>query len=220
MYFSRVSVRPDAKQAVASFLAARAATSHNLVWTLFGDRTDRERDFLYREADDFTYMVLSAREPVDSKGWFEVQRKLFAPQFRTGQRLSAMLRTNATVSAFQRGTRGKREDLLGRAIREARQRMGALTPERRAEVIEQAGYGWFARKGTESGFSVERDDFAVANNGFVRLPHKGHQQTFGVMDIEARITVTDPVLLSTSLGRGFGASKGFGCGLLMVRPLH
>ena len=42
--------------------------AHQALWDLFSDRSDRERDFLFREIDSVTYLTVSAREPVDRQG--------------------------------------------------------------------------------------------------------------------------------------------------------
>ena len=71
LFLSRISLRADPSVATLApilFDAAgrhRSEASRRLVWTLFADREDRTRDFLWREDDARRFYVLSSRPPED-----------------------------------------------------------------------------------------------------------------------------------------------------------
>jgi hypothetical protein len=81
LFLSRVSLRADPHVATLApilFDAAgrhRSEASRRLVWTLFADREDRRRDFLWREDDAGRFYVLSSRPPDDRHQIFNVETK-------------------------------------------------------------------------------------------------------------------------------------------------
>ena len=154
MFFSRVALRQDTSlNALRAMLVpanadARVAASHKLLWTLFGDHEGRDSDFLWRETGEGAFLVLSRRLPTDAHGMFEIAHKPFNPAFRAGEKLHVLLRANATISTKEgRAKKGRREDIVARALREFRAQHGAVTSEQRQQVVGMAAYGWFSRKG-------------------------------------------------------------------------
>src|SRR5665213_1102714 len=104
-YLSRISLRNDVPAAALRELLLpigedqRVASAHRLIWTLFADSPDRARDFLWREGRPGEFYVLSERKPDDRHGLFRVEPpQVFAPSLATGDRLSFVLRVNATIS--------------------------------------------------------------------------------------------------------------------------
>jgi CRISPR system Cascade subunit CasE len=93
LFLSRVSLRADPSVATLApilFDAAgrhRSEASRRLVWTLFADREDRRRDFLWREDDARRFYVLSTRPPEDRHQIFNVETKPFEPTLTPGDRL-------------------------------------------------------------------------------------------------------------------------------------
>jgi CRISPR system Cascade subunit CasE len=230
LYFTRARVRRQVPAAALRELllptddGRRAGAGHRLVWTLFADRPDRERDFLWREADAGQFYVLSRRAPIDQHALFELDPpKQFAPVLSVGDRLMFSLRANATVAkGGGPGVRGKPCDVVMDAIREVAP--GARATER-AKQVQLAGQRWLRAQGTRSGFSLELGEtqggsapsVQVTSYRTLRVDHAGPTARIGVLDFEGTLTVTEPELFLEALSRGFGRAKAFGCGLMMIR---
>lgn len=239
MYFSRVAVRrPLDDRAVAMLVdgmgRGSALASHHLIWTLFSDAPDRERDFLWREGPGGVFYVLSRRTPVDRLGVFDMEEpKAFTPSLAVGDRLHFALRVNATISRRDSGSkeRGRIHDIVCDALRRADSAQGEKALARR-NLLHPVARAWVSARGVKRGFSLvepmsdsaegwefeERDSFRVL--GYHRaLIDRGDQAPMrvGVMDLEGELVVRDPVAFLAALQHGFGRAKAFGCGLMLVR---
>ncbi|MEJ7812328.1 MAG: type I-E CRISPR-associated protein Cas6/Cse3/CasE [Gemmatimonadaceae bacterium] len=250
LYLARARLRRDAPAAALRPLlapsdeSARVSASHRLVWTLFADVPDRERDFLWREAEPGLFYFLSQRPPTDRHGLFELDEpKLFAPMLAPGDRLAFALRANATVARGSGpGRRGKPSDVVMDALHAVARGERAAARQR---VIEPAGLAWLAAQGTRAGFSIavrapdtgaHEDDAGEAAgevelgragqgvNGVrvlsyrtLRLDRAGTSGTLGVLDFEGALEVRDPGTFVAAITRGFGRAKAFGCGLMLIR---
>ena len=222
LYFTRAELRRDVPAAalrkllVPDGVALRAVTSHHLVWTLFADAPDRERDFLWREHAPGVFYLLSSRRPADAHGLFDLQPpKLFDPVLMPGDRLSFDVRVNATVSrGGAPGVRGKRCDIVMDAIHGAN---GQTRADARRDAVGGVAAAWIERQGKEAGFDVAQ--IAVQGYSVLQMPRGRGQAAakFGVLDLNGVIAVRDPTAFLTSLRRGLGRGKAFGCGLMLVR---
>lgn len=209
----------------------RAGAGHRLIWTLFADAPDRERDFLWRETDAGTFYILSQREPEDAHRLFDLApSKSFAPALAAGDRLAFSLRANATVAKKQEGrARGKPVDVVMAAIRSLPngERAGA-----RGAAVEREGRRWIEAQGARCGFSLAPADDDLGDGGLpdaprralrvtgyqtVRVEHRGPDARLGVLDFDGVLEVRDPGLFVASVARGFGRARAFGCGLMLVR---
>lgn len=193
---------------------ARIAAAHHLVWALFADTPDRQRDFLWRQEGPGRFMALSARPPLSLSDLFEVECKPFEPALARGDRLQFSLRANPVVSRGAPGQRGKRHDVVMNALH-------ALSKEKRAEArlqaVADAGMAWLARQGAAHGFTPA-DGVAVDGYETVRIPReKAEPARFGQVDFTGRLTVTDPAAFLPALAAGFGRARAFGCGLMLIR---
>ena len=245
MYLSRVRLRRDVPAAALRAVLApdgaaeRAATTHRLVWTLFADSPERERDFLWREADPGSFYCLSSRPPEDRHGLFEVETpKPFAPVLGPGDRLGFALRVNATVSRGgrpktdgQAGVRGKPCDIVMDALHRA---SDVSRPEARQRLLVPVAHDWLARQGEKHGFCLpplppprteddpdDVDDGPFHVKGYRVLTidrgRKVRPLRAGVLDLEGVLEVGDPAAFVEALRHGFGRAKAFGCGLMLVR---
>lgn len=245
MYLSRVRLRRDVPAAALRAILApegrseRAATTHRMVWTLFADSPDRERDFLWREADPGSFYCLSSRPPEDRHGLFHVDPpKEFAPSLVPGDRLGFALRVNATVSRGgrpkiegQKGVRGKPCDIVMDALK--RDGEGSRA-EARQRLIVPVAHEWLSRQGEKHGFALpplqpphmptdpdDVDDGTFSVRGYRVLEiDRGRgvkPLRIGVLDLEGVLEVRDPRLLVEAVGQGFGRARAFGCGLMLVR---
>ena len=227
MFFSRAILRRDAPiRALARALlpdagAERAASSHRLVWTLFADAADRERDFLWREARPGVFYLLSRRRPADHHRMFDLDPpKPFAPSLEPGDRLAFSLRANATVArGGGPGRRGKPCDVVMDALHAI---PSGARAEQRAGAVQAAGLAWLERVGAKSGFKVPRTsagepEAVVTSYAAWTMERRGSPLRIGVLDLEGRLVVSEPERFVQCLVHGFGRAKAFGCGLMLIR---
>lgn len=221
-FFSRVELRRDAPAAAIRAVlmpegqAARAATAHHLVWTLFADAPERARDFLWREHAPGVFYLLSDRAPHDVHGLFDVKEpKVFAPILRPGDRLAFELRVNATISrGGAPGVRGKPCDIVMDALHRlpAGRRAGAKT-----DVCNRVAPEWLSRQGQRAGFGIERIDVLGYSTIGLDRGRDRVDAKLGVLDLRGILAVHDAGLFVAAIGAGFGRGKAFGCGLMVVR---
>ena len=217
MYLSRVSIakKPTVKALTPllspSEVGDRTDAHHRLLWMLFADSRDRERDFLWRAESRGEFLVLSQREPKQNE-LLTVESKPFSPAITNGDRLHFILRANATRA--KKGT--GRVDVVMDALFDI---PAGNRAEKRMQVANTEGAAWLARQGQRSGFAViecTAQDYSTralpSNKGSRRgQPH------FGVLDLEGMLEVLDSEVFLSALRQGFGRAKAFGCGLMLLR---
>jgi CRISPR system Cascade subunit CasE len=205
------SVKALDKLLLPSEAGNRTDAHHRLLWTLFADREDRTRDFLWREEGKGSFLILSERPPAPSELFASVDNKPFAPDLGQGDRLRFALRANATRSKDK-----KRVDVVMDALYAL---PAAERAERRMDVAKTEGCGWMQRQGAQHGFSVldcAASDYSVHALPAYRGP-RDKQPQFGILDLEGELQITDPAAFVSAVGRGFGRAKAFGCGLMLLR---
>ncbi|MSP03371.1 MAG: type I-E CRISPR-associated protein Cas6/Cse3/CasE [Acetobacteraceae bacterium] len=220
LWLSRARLKRDAPVAALARLlvpdgTARTGAAHHLVWAMFADGPERQRDFLWREEGPGRFMALSRRPPVNIEGLFELDFQPFAPVLALGDRLSFTLRANPVVArATAPGQRGKRHDVVMDALK-------TIAPGQRAEArpdaVITAGRAWLARQGAAHGFKPEGE---IAVDGYDRVVvarETGKPAVFGILDISGVLTVTDPMRFLAAQEAGFGRARAFGCGLMLIR---
>jgi CRISPR system Cascade subunit CasE len=223
LWLSRARLRADtpAVAALAGLLVpdgsgARVAAAHSLVWALFADGPDRQRDFLWREEAPGRFMTLSARPPSPIAGLFDVEWQPFAPALATGDRLGFTLRANPVVSrSGGPGQRGKRHDVVMDALRHQPKDQHAAA---RLRIATEAGRAWLDRQGAAHGFAPVSK---VGIDGYeaVRIARNDGKADarYSRLDITGLLTVTDPTAFLPALAAGFGRARAFGCGLMLIR---
>lgn len=235
LFLSRAALRREAPvAALAPVLLpddgdARVNATHRLIWSLFADAPERSRDFLWRDESGGggrlgqRFYILSARPPEDRLGLFDIESRRFEPRLAKGDRLRFSLRANPTVAAKQPGAkRGKRIDPVARELAKLPKEKRA---ERRYEITTEVGQTWLANQGERAGFmlpadpttgrprlSVDGANWRVVPRGKGRSP-----MSFGVLDFEGELEVSDPDAFLATLPQGFGKAKAFGCGLMLIR---
>lgn len=236
LYFTRARLRDDVPSTALRALlvpandSGRAGAGHKLVWTLFADHADRDRDFLWRESRPGEFFILSRRTPEDRHGLFELDPpKSFAPLLKMGDRLRFSLRANATIARpAVKGVRGKRSDVVMHALHNTPH---AARATERARKVSEAGLSWLAKQGNTSGFrlpglpnaDVEHDDTVdsgpvrITSYRTLRVEHRGPVAKLGVLDFEGVLEVTNSSRFLDALQQGFGRAKAFGCGLMLIR---
>jgi CRISPR system Cascade subunit CasE len=221
LFLTRARLRRDGGLAALARLlvpeadGARTAAAHRLIWSLFCGAADQKRDFLWREEAPGQFLALSPRPPANPDGLFEVDYQDFAPLLAVGDRLGFRLRANPVVARAAAGKgRGKRHDVVMDALHSLP--VGERAAQRLAKVVEVGG-AWIARQGEQAGFSVIGTP-SVDGYETVRLPREGVPPIrFGQLDIEGVLRVEDPARFMARLAEGFGRSRAFGCGLMLIR---
>ena len=201
---------------------AAADAHHRLMWSLFPG-ADAKRDFLWRANGKGQFLVLSRREPVRSSIFRPLETKDFDPALQEGDRLSFLLRCNATQARYSRtGPRGRVSDIVMSALHATPGRSTLAKGQRsdrpalRMATAGRAAHAWMTAQGERHGFrlnNVVADDYATR-----RLRrHKGRDITVGVLDLRGELTVTMPDTFLAKIASGFGRSKAFGYGLMLIR---
>lgn len=195
---------------------ARLGAAHSLVWALFADGPDRRRDFLWREMRPGEFLILAARPPTDAHNMFDLEFKSFAPVLRPGQRVAFDLCANPVISVPEKpGQRGKRHDVVMHVLSKVSRDKRAATRE---ATIRDAGTAWLARKGSAAGFSVDPSRLYIDGYDRVRIPRSDARAvSFSTLSFQGVLTIEDPAQFLAAVLRGFGAAKGFGCGLMLIR---
>lgn len=212
-YFSRVRLiaRPSQDQWLRDLARhGEPYRDHALIWKLFpGD--GMPRDFIFRKFDEHSYFLVSARPPQPCPGLFELQSKPYAPTLVPGQLLRFDLRANPTVSRSEPGRRSQRHDVLMDAKRRAER------PADVRELQQAAGRDWLLNRAERWGLAVSEN--ALLQDGYQqhRLRRKGKGIEYSSLDYQGLAQVVDAERLQKALLEGVGHSKGFGCGLLLVK---
>ena len=188
------------------------------MWSLFADTPERKRDFLWREMDAGVFLILSARPPEDRLGLFEVaEPKPFTPVLVPGDRLRFSLRANPVI---------RRRDLSRRRSVKHDVVMDALRPRPEGEragyrltAMSKQGFAWLERQAANAGFTVQFGEVSVDGYEQHRVSRKGSPRpmSFSTLEFEGILTVTDSAPFLPAIARGFGASKAYGCGLMLIR---
>ena len=231
MYISRVRVATERldRMALLKLLSGDAYSSHQLLWRLFPNES--QRPFLFRqEMEDeqlaanegprglALFYLVSTDEPVCVPSLLEVNSKPYSPKLIAGEQLFFRLRANPTIARKQPGEkRSRRHDVLMDAKWQWRQG-GESSPESLRMVMDDCAIQWLADRSKGLGFELVS---APQVSGYRQhLWSRRHRQIkFSSIDYEGVLTVTDPELFSHTLFAGMGRSRAFGCGLLMVKRM-
>lgn len=227
LYLSRLTLNPNPpSDLLDTFVSSKAAEfqyglHHKLVWLPFADTEDRTRDFLWRAMTNEQFLVLSKRPPMAHDLFLAPEVKRFAPQLSPGDELNFLLRVNATrARAAARPTGTKSNGGKDYRVDIVMDRLHDVPTEKRAimrlPLAEEAAGEWMAKQGDANGFRLEGlkvEDYSVAKLG----RRGGKMKTMGVLDLSGTIMVTDPASFIERIAQGFGRSKAFGCGLMLLR---
>ena len=227
MYFSRITLAPTANaQQLARTLCQNVYKEHQILWQLFADDPDAQRDFLYHqvlESGHLKYYLVSKRAPKDPTGvWTIAQPKPYTPKLAPGQTLIFTLRANPVITTTGQNGRKQRHDV----VMHEKKRMGfnQLSAHERpplSHLIQTSCSGWLQARGHQNGFSV--NPAGVNVEGYrqhtIFIKRKERPVRYSTVDLAGTLTVTDPEKFTQALYQGLGKSKAFGCGLLLVKPL-
>lgn len=208
----------------------RLDAHHRLLWAVFSDGPERQRDFLWRAEGQGVFLTLSARPPQGSGLFDPPEVKPLAPALQAGDRLSFALRANATRTE-KKGTRsasGKEQKRHIDLVMDRLHRLpgqAALAPgrgsaraEQRMALAQEAASDWLTGLGARAGFrlvTAKVADYSTAALPGDHGPTKRPQ--FGILDLSGQLEVTEPARFLDQLAKGFGRAKSYGCGLMLIR---
>ncbi|EEX6618662.1 type I-E CRISPR-associated protein Cas6/Cse3/CasE [Escherichia coli] len=212
MYLSRITLHTgQLSPAQLLHLVDRGEyVMHQWLWDLFPG--GKERQFLYRREElqgAFRFFVLSQERPAESDT-FTIECRSFAPELCTGQQLCFNLRANPTICKA-----GKRHDLLMEAKRQVR---GQAEGSDVWLHQQQAALDWLAAQGERSGFTLLDTSVDAYRQQQLRRENSRQLIQFSSVDYTGMLTVTDPGLFVQRLSQGYGTSRAFGCGLMLIKP--
>ncbi|MBB4210858.1 CRISPR-associated Cse3 family protein [Rhodothalassium salexigens DSM 2132] len=229
---SRITLRRDATAAALAPILlpdgrhspTPLAIGHRLIWSLFADQPERDRDFLWREIEPGRFITFSARAPRRASDLVTVDEpKLLDVTWRTGQRLAFSLRANPTVARRDgKGRRGKRHDVIMDALRPIERGKDRRTA--RPNLERERGLAWLSARAERCGFALETDvngTPCTQVDGYrqhVIKRRKGRRAVLSSLDFDGLLRITAPQVFAAALCQGVGPAKAFGCGLLLVRP--
>lgn len=188
-------------------------SSHQLIWSLFSDHYQRQRDFLFRWENEPSAhaLVVSQRRP-EPTTLFEVQTKEYAPKLVLGGHYEFALRANTVVKRRQDG-RQTRHDIVWAA-----KDSGDERPDH--EIALDVGGKWLTTRGEEYGFRPLSHLLRINehNTRTFRKP-KGNKVTLSTLDFAGVLEVTNQEECLKGLLEGLGPAKAYGCGLLLLKRL-
>jgi len=196
--------------------------AHQLVWKMFADHPDRQRDFLYRHESVNglpTFYTVANREPVNNLELWDIRTKEYRPQLRPEQRLGFTLSANPIRSRRDESGRQHRHDVVMEAkLKLAKEGENFYL----SEIVQEHGFRWLEERAGSHGFQVLRNDVRVDGYQQRKLFKRksGNPISFSILDFNGILTVTEPdIFIEKCLFRGMGSAKGFGCGLMLVRKI-
>ncbi len=231
MYFSKISLQPDAVKSKDFWNVATGPYQiHSMIWDLFSDSGERERDFLYRV--DYSrgkpvILIVSAREPLYPGTLWNVEIKPYNPQVPEGKRLGFSLRANPVVTKTVPEAKGvKKKRYKHDVVMDAKKRIideygdkSQLPPV--ADIVQQEGFRWLSSRSERLGFSIKEGQVRSDAYNQVNFMQgkKNRKVSLSTIDFTGVLTVDNSEKFLETLGSGVGPAKGFGCGLMLVKPL-
>ncbi len=221
MYLSKVTLAPSRNMAhiLLNLKDNDVYSAHQLLWKLFTKAN--ERCFLFREEISPEglplFFVLSTDKPSVMPDTFQVQTKAFEPQLTQGQPLGFKLRVNPTVCITNNERKQKRHDVLMHAKKQTM--LQGLATKDIKQVMEQAAFKWINNEKRLNEWGVCFDDSLNIESYTQHQSRKkgNHTIQFSSVDFQGQLTINDPVRFLTHYKKGFGRSKSFGCGLMLIR---
>lgn len=228
MYFSRITIEPQSTEPRELLRLAKGDVYaiHQILWRLFPDDPDAERDFLFRQEIDhgwpFFYMV-SRRRPQGIRGSVQVETKPYQPRLSNGQRLAFSLRANPVITKKTGdAVRRVRHDVVMNAKHDMAAASSGVIDFSPGEIQYSAGSKWLYDRADRHGFSFDPSLLRVY--GYQQRRIKGGKQKnkiqFSVLDYNGILAITDAKSFYQTLTDGIGRAKAFGCGLMLVRRVH
>lgn len=189
-----------------------------MVVYLLANGANRRRDYLWREVEPGTFLILSERHPHDPHDLFDLgEPKRFAPELSAGDWLSFSLRANPLVRRRTPYRAGNvKHDVVMHALRKHPHGERASY---RMEVAREAGFEWLAKQAAKAGIVLEREHVTVDRYERHRIERDGSApMSFSTLEFKGVLRVAEPEAVLSRIRYGFGGAKAYGCGLMLIRP--
>lgn len=223
MFFSRAELQNDLSIAslFGQLMAGNTYAAHQLLWQLFPDEPDAQRDFIFRQEMKGgwpIFYLVSKRKPQKVDLFSSVACKEYDPVLRVGEQLAFSLRANPVIARKAEGKKhSSKHDIWMDAKREGQAQ--GLESAQLPPFIEGKVKGWLSLRGEANGFSIvaSRVDLQAYQQHRVYKKKFGHPIRYSSVDFQGMLTVEDPDAMQKVLFTGIGKAKAFGCGLMLVR---
>jgi CRISPR system Cascade subunit CasE len=83
---------------------------------------------------------------------------------------------------------------------------------------QQAALNWLTRQGEQSGFSLAEISVDAYRQQLIRREKSRQTIQFSSVDYTGMLVVNEPSLFLQQLASGYGKSRAFGCGMMMIKP--
>lgn len=187
--------------------------AHRALWRLWGDRPDRERDFLFR-VEPTGVIALAARPPLAPRGG-SVSYVVCQTQWPAGALLCFRLRASAVVTVSRPEGRSKRHDVVEHARRLAGLPAGTESSD---ELVQSVCGDWLRGRGPRCGFGVVKVRVTARRRHYFAHDGRASVTLYGT-DFEGALTVDDPAAFEAALVAGIGPAKGYGFGLMLCESV-
>lgn len=174
---------------------------HQKLWSLFPNRPEATRDFLFRVEQSspggHAILLQSAVAPVSAKGDLVlIDQKEFGYSFKQGMSLRFLLTANPTKRI---------RDLGGKKKNQGRCRVPFIDED---EIRD-----WLARKVSDA---AQLHEINIVRKNTLYFRKKGNPGKVVTVTYSGLLTVSDGHLLQGVVEKGIGPAKAFGCGMLSL----
>ena len=224
MYFSMISLQKGlSPRDIVALSKHNGYQDHQLVWQMFADNPDRQRDFIYRHEminGSQVFYTVSQREPGGNTKIWEILTKEYKPRLRSGQLLGFTLRANPIRARRDDDGIQKRHDvIMEEKLKLKREGKDCDVPD----VVQKNGLQWLEERAISHGFRIASNNVRVDGYQQHKLfKRKGTNPiSLSTVDFNGILVVTEPdAFIEKCLFSGIGHAKGFGCGLMLVKPVR
>ena len=222
MYFSRVTLKINQLPYVMQQKMRNSGpyAIHQWLWQLFPNQ--EKRTFLFREeriGKGYQYYLLSEVAPLSNHQLFLIETKPYQPKLTAGMKFFFSLRANPVV--FKNG---KRSDVLMNAKYPIRKQGLKIETNEIKLRQNQAAINWLIKQSETRGFSLSITNDQQVNCAVISYVQQQFIKKsdlkpiiYSSVDYQGVLTVTDAELFLNTIYQGIGKSKGFGCGLFLIK---
>jgi len=195
-------------------------SEHQLIWQFFPSQP--ERQFLYRRElinNRPSYIVVSNVQPTIpiniANDTVILESKQYNPTIYDDQRFSFTIRVNPIKETK---SNRKRHDVVMYAIKN-HYNLYNYKPNRQV-IIQESVSNWLKHHQNKNGFEIIENSICVDEYFQHQLFSKTNEKIqFSTCNISGQLIITDDDKFKKMLYNGIGKSKGFGCGLMLIKPV-
>lgn len=226
MFFSKITFRSPKDAAKTLHDEYRV---HQLIWEIASSGPEQERSFLYRQVAGGipTFYILSINSITETHPLFTIESKRFEPVIKAGDCFQFSVRVNPIVAKYHevvplagsKKTRSTRHDVVmnEKFIRRAQ----GVECSSMQDIISTSISRWIEARAERNGFSIRADSLLFSEYTQRRFFKRrtSHAVALSTVDISGVLQVVDSDKFLFCLKNGLGPAKGFGCGLMLIRPV-